>query len=176
MESVSLTYAQALLLLSLEDDNSKEVLDQTEEISKIIASNKDFIRMFDSKVITKENKKEIISNIFEKQFNHDLVNFMKLLVDKSRIQYLKRICDEYKKLYLEHYQIKEAKIYSANKLSQANIDEIKESLEKKYNSTFIVDTFIDKDLIAGVKIVIGDLVIDGTIKNKFKKMKASIAV
>lgn len=176
MESVALTYAKALFLLSLDDNKSEEILQQTKELSSIISSNRDFIRLFDSKVISKEDKKDIIVQIFNKDFDKSLINFMKLLVDKSRIQYLGKICQEYNKLYLEHNKIKEAKIYSASKLSDAKVEELKKALEEKYNSEFIVENFIDESLLAGIKIIIGDLVIDGSVNNRLEKMKASIAI
>ena len=47
-------------------------------------------------------------------------------------------------------------------------------LENKYNKKFIINTHIDENLIAGVKVVIGDLVIDGSVSNKLERLKSSI--
>ena len=124
--------------------------------------------------ISKNEKKNIIINLFEDSVDGILLNFLKLLVDKSRINHLKEICKEYKKQYYFHYNIKEAKVYSSSKLSDEKIEELKKTLEEKYNNKFIINTYIDESLIAGLKVIVGDLVIDGSISNKLNRMKESI--
>jgi len=176
MESVALTYAKALFSLSLEENNSDVILKEIKEINTIILQNKELIKILESKSIDKENKKEILEKIFKGKINNDLLNFLKLLIDKSRFHNIIRICDEYKKMYLEYNGIKEAKVYSASKLTEKKLDEIKVSLENKYSSKFVVENFIDEKLVAGVKVVIGDLVLDGSISNKLDRMKSSISI
>lgn len=174
MESVALTYAKALFNLSLEEDNSELMLAEVNSVYDITKDNDSFIKLLDSRSISKEEKKTIVTNIFEDRVNRSLYNFIRLLIDKSRIHNLSRICVEYKKVYLDYYEIKEAKIYSATKLSTEKMAEFKASLERKYDSKFIVENFVKEELIAGIKIVIGDLVIDGSVDNKLAKLKESI--
>lgn len=176
MESVALTYAKALFSLSIEEGNSNEILDETKFIYDVITSNKELIKILDSKSIEKEDKKEIIVKIFGQEVNKVVLNFMKLLIDKSRIHNLDQICLEYRKAYLEYNNIKEAKIYSATKLSDLKMEELKLGLQQKYNSDFIVENIIDEKLVAGVKVVIGDLVLDGSVSNKLERMKSSITI
>lgn len=176
MESVALTYSKALFSLSMEEGISEEILNETKFVYDVITSNKELLKILDSKSIEKEDKKEIIVKIFGQEVNKNLLNFMKLLIDKSRIHNLDQICLEYRKIYLEYNNIKEAKIYSATKLSTEKMDELKEGLENKYDSKFIVENIIDEKLVAGVKVVIGDLVLDGSVSNKLARMKSSITI
>lgn len=176
MESVAKTYAKALLLLSIENDDSKEILDEIKLIEDGLKANPEFIKILDSKSLTKDDKKTLIKNVFEAKINKQLFNFMQLLIDKGRIRYLKDICKDYKKLYYKHFNIKEAIIYSAKPLDQKRIDLIKDSLQKKYQEDFMVENEVDTSLIAGIKVVIGDLVIDGSIKNKLDRMQESITL
>lgn len=174
MESIALTYAKALFNLSLDENNSELMLAEVTDIYDITKENDSFIKLLDSRSISKQEKKDIVTNIFEGRINRSLYNFIRLLIDKSRIHSLSTICVEFKKVYLEHFKIKEAKIYSATALSAEKIEEIKSTLETKYNSKFIVENFIKEELIAGLKIVIGDLVIDGSVENKLSRLQSSI--
>ena len=176
MESVAQTYAKALFSLSIEKKTSEELLNEVKDISSLVESNGDLIKILDSKSIDKEKKKEIVDTIFSGKIDNDLQNFLKLLIDKSRINYLEQICLEYKKIYLDYHKIKEAKVYSVTKLSQEKLNEIKEGLELKYNSKFTVENFIDEKLVAGVKVIINDLVLDGSVSNKLDRMKSSIVL
>lgn len=174
MELVAQTYANALFSLALDENNDEEILVQLNDIFSVIERDDSLIKLMINRNITKNEKKNIIISLFEGKVNKILLNFLKLLVDKSRINQLKEICKEYKKQYYFHYKIKEAKVYSSSELSDEKIEELKKSLEEKYNSKFIINTFVDENLIAGLKVVIGDLVIDGSISNKLNRMKESI--
>lgn len=174
MELVAQTYANALLSLAIDDKNDERIMDQLNDIYGVIDKDNSLIKLMENRNISKNEKRDIIITLFDKKVEKTLLNFMKLLVDKSRINELKEICVEYRKQYYEHYGIKEAKVYSATKLSNETINELKVSLEEKYNKKFIVNTFIDENLIAGLKVVIGDLVIDGSISNKLDRLKDSI--
>lgn len=176
MESVAQTYAKALFMLSIDEKTSEELFDEVKQLSLLIGSNEELIKILDSKSIDKEKKKEIIDNIFSGKIDKNLLNFLKLLIDKSRIHHLDQMCLEYKKIYLDYNKIKEAKVFSVTRLSQEKLNEIKEGLEMRYESKFIVENFIDEQLVAGIKVVINDLVLDGSVSNKLDRMKSSIVL
>lgn len=176
MESVSLVYAKALFSLALEERVDKEIFEEINDLHKLIVHDKSFVKLMDSRTISKEEKKQIIDKIFKDKISVNLLNFLKLLIDKFRFNSLEKICLEYKNVYYEHYGIKEAKIYSAMALSKAKLAELKESLEKKYNCEIILEPFIDESLLAGLKVVIGDIVIDGSVSNRLVQLKRSITL
>ena len=70
--------------------------------------------------------------------------------------------------------IKNAKVSSAKKLSDTQEDQIKQKLKEKFNSDFILHTYVDETLIAGLKIQIGSQMIDSTIKSKLNSLKSKM--
>lgn len=174
MELVAQTYANALLSLAVDEKKDEIIMEQLNDIYYVLDKDNSLIKLMNNKNISKNEKRDIIVNLFENKVEKTLLNFMKLLVDKSRINQLDEICVEYRKQYYSHYGIKEAEVYSATELSNERINELKLSLENKYNKKFIINTHIDENLIAGVKVVIGDLVIDGSVSNKLERLKSSI--
>lgn len=176
MDSASNAYAKALLMIGLESDKAELFLEQTKDLANIFTNDKKLQVFLNSVVISKDEKKALIENTLKAYIDQDLLNFLKLLVDKSRINNLNEICNDYKVLYYEHYNVKEAIIYSSTPLSEEKIAGIKEGLESKYHQDFVVENKIDTNLIAGVKVVIGDIVIDGSLKNKFARLKANVTI
>ena len=56
-------------------------------------------------------------------------------------------------------------------LLESEISDLQEKLEKQYNKKIIMATEIDKSLLGGVYVRVGNDVIDGTIKSKLEEMK-----
>lgn len=174
MDTVSIAYANALFDLSLEEKNENAVLEQMDMINTAVTGNEELVKILASKNLSKDEKKDILVKVFADNVDKDVMNFLKLLVDKSRINHVKDIAKAYKNAYLEHFEIKEAIIYSTTLLDESKVEEIKDALEQKYNQKYIAINKIDESLVAGIKVVINDLVIDGSVKNKLDRMKATI--
>ncbi len=69
-------------------------------------------------------------------------------------------------------KIVEAKIFSKNKLSHKSIQEIKEFLEKRYKAeTIELEEGVDEGLIGGMKIQVGDDIIDATLSNQLDQLQ-----
>ncbi|MDR1782187.1 MAG: F0F1 ATP synthase subunit delta [Bacilli bacterium] len=174
MDAIATTYAQALFQLSLDDKKEDQIFDEIKLINECFNENKEILKIFETRELNLEDKKGILDNIFKDTISHDTFNFLRLLIDKRRINYILEMSKEFKRMYYEYKNIKEAIIYSATALDKDQVDAIKLALENKYESKFVISNAIDESLIGGVKIMIEDIVIDGSIANKLKKLKSSI--
>ena len=126
--------------------------------------------------VSKDKGKKFVLSILPENFNQSLKNFFELLVDNSRIIFFEEILQQFHNLENEHNKILEAKILSAFELLDNQKDSIKERLEKKFNKKVVLSCIVDKTLIGGVTIIIGDYVIDGSIKRNLEVLKNSILV
>ena len=75
------------------------------------------------------------------------------------------------KIDLERKNILSAVVKTAVPLLDSEISDLQEKLEKQYNKKIIMATEIDKSLLGGVYVRVGNDVIDGTIKSKLEEMK-----
>ena len=101
-------------------------------------------------------------------------SFLKLLIEKKRIQYLPDIADYYDRLIDEHSNIARAKVKSAVKLNETELGEIAASLEKKIGKKIVVEFQQDASLLGGVYAQIGDFVLDGSVKRQLLNFKESL--
>ena len=164
-------YALALYEAGVEAGNVEIILQQLKEIVNEMNSNKDFFKVIKNPQISKFNKKRIFRGLFEDCIERELLNFLLLTIDKERILYLREKYEQFRQIYLAANNIITAEVRSAIPLSNKERESLKVVLEKRYKKTIMLKQQIDKSLIAGVIIRIGDEIIDGSIKNKLVEIR-----
>jgi F-type H+-transporting ATPase subunit delta len=101
-------------------------------------------------------------------------NFVRVLVDNDRLQVLPEIRDLFVVLKNEHEGVLEARIASALPLDDATLASLKADLETRFKARIDTIVTIDPELIGGVRIAIGDEVIDASVRGKLANMAAAL--
>ena len=101
-------------------------------------------------------------------------NFIRVLVDNERLQVLPEIRDLFVALKNEHEGVLEAEIASAFPLDDATLASLKADLEARFKAKLNVQVHIDPQLIGGVRIAVGDEVIDASVRGKLANMAAAL--
>jgi len=91
-------------------------------------------------------------------------NFVRVLAENGRLDVLAEIRSQYEVLKNEREGVVEAEVYTAFEMEQAQVADLVARLEKKTGRKVKARVSVDKSLIGGVKIVIGDKVIDGSAR------------
>lgn len=164
-------YALALYEVAKEKDKVDEYINDLREICDLIENNKDFYEVVKHPQISTKNKKRTFINIFKGKIDEELLSFLLILIEKDRILYLREKLNEMEKIDLERKNILTAVVKTAVPLLESEISDLQEKLEKQYNKKIIMTTEIDKSLLGGVYVRVGNDVIDGTIKSKLEEMK-----
>ena len=107
-------------------------------------------------------------------FTPELQNFVRVLVDNERLQVLPEIRDLFVELKNEHEGVQEAEIASAFPLDDATLTNLKADLESRFKTRLNVRVSLDPELIGGVRIAIGDEVIDASVRGKLANMAAAL--
>lgn len=170
---VAKNYAQALFNIAVQENKVDRYKSQLVEVNKCIKESPDFFMIMKHPNVTKEDKKEIIAKLFE--LDEYVSNFLSLLVDKNRFNYIGDICKEFNILANEALNIEVAYITSAAPLTEEEISKIKLLLQKKFNKNIEVETKIDDSCIAGVKVRVKDKVLDNTVAGRLKAIKEAVA-
>ena len=168
-------YALALFELA----NEKLELENIEKnilfLREVCKSNQDFNSLLKNPTNQLELQSKVFAEISEiVKLNKNFSNFLQLLINKRRIFFLEKILSKFIKLSSKSKGKVEALLISSKDLSQKERDNISEEISKaiKSNIEFIYKT--DKSLISGIKIQVGSLLIDTSVRNKLKKIKQSI--
>jgi ATP synthase F1 delta subunit len=164
-------YALALYEMCKEAGNIETVLEELDEIVEEMDNNEGLKKIIRNPQITKHNKKRIFEELFKGKIEDELLSFLLLLIDKGRILYLREKYNQFKLVYLKNNNTVVAKIKSVIPLNDTEREAIKSKLENRYEKNIIIEEEIDKSLLGGMLISVGDETIDGTIKTKLMDLK-----
>ena len=173
MNQIAQTYAEALFSLGLEDKKLTKLQDEGKALSEIIHDNEDFLLLIDSRFMSREERQDIASKIL-KDFDEDIVNFVKVLITNNRTNYIEDVLEAFNSLCNEYKGVKEGLIYSAFPLNKETINKIKNKISQIEGMDVELISRIDPSLIGGVKVVINSHVYDGSIKNQLEKMQIDL--
>lgn len=164
-------YALALYERCVEEGNVELVLQQFKEIVDEMDSNRYLMEVLKNPQINKFDKKRIFTELFKECIEDELLKFLLLTIDKERILFLREKYVQFNQIYLDDSKILIAEIVSTIYLSNEEKNTLKRNLEERYKKTIIFKEKVDKSLIGGIVIRIGDEIIDGSIKNRIVEFK-----
>ena len=167
-------YAEGLFSLAEESDTVKEKKEQAVMLGDIISENDDLSLFLSAVKIAKEEKEAFIDKVFHDCFDHDMCNFLKLLVFKDRTYYLKEILGHFIALCNDKLGIESAEVWSARILVDEDYERIRNALEKMRGKTIQMTKHIDPALIAGIRVKIGSTVMDASVEKQIDDMKKNL--
>ena len=173
--STSKSYAIALYELSKENSELDKVEDGMKSLGKLLNESPDFKEMILNPVVSKEDKKNVVFAIADKNnFSQVLKKFLGFVAIKNRLFFLNKIIDSFLNLVSNNKGELKAKLISSKKLSPEEQDKIRAELSKDFKFPLNIGYEHDPDLIAGLIIQIGSVMIDTSIKTKLKKLEKNM--
>ena len=164
-------YALALYEVAESKGKVEEYLQDLREICDLVENNHEFYEVIRHPQINTRKKKQTFINIFKGKIDEELLSFLLILIEKDRILYLREKLNEMEKIDLERKNTLRGTIKTAVPLLDDELKTLKDIFEKKYDKNIIFDTKVDKKVLGGVYVRIGNDVIDDTVKSKIDEMK-----
>ena len=169
------SYSQSLFELAKENSALNEIEAQAKSLCRIITNSQDFSTFIKDPTFKQDKQLEVFSAIFEKvKLNSLFIKFIKFLIYKRRVFFFKNILDDFINYCSFQRGEVRAELVSSKKLDNSQIEKIKEEMTKDFDSKINLSYKVDESLLAGVKIKIGSIMIDNSLKNKLTKMKNSM--
>ena len=173
--STSKSYAIALYELSKENSELDTVEEGMRSLNKLLNDSADFKEMILSPIVAKEDKKNVILTIADQNnFSTILKKFLGFLAIKNRLFFLGKIIVSFISLVSTSKGELKAKLVSSKKLSIEEKKNIQLELSKDFKSPLNIDYEYDPDLIAGLIIQVGSVMVDTSIKTKLKKLEKNM--
>jgi len=101
-------------------------------------------------------------------------NFVRVLAENGRLDVLDEIRSQYEALKNEREGVIEAELVTAFEMDKAQLDDLVARLEKHTGRKVKARVTVDKELIGGVKLVLGDKVIDGSARAQLGALEAAL--
>lgn len=172
---ISKTYGEALFSLAVDEAKVDDFEQEIEVIIQVLHENPDFQKLMNHPKISKEEKIQVIHTVFEKRISEELVGFLTIIVSKERYNELDAI--------LEYFQTEVKAMKGIGVAYVTTVIELNEN-QKKQVVTKLLETTnynqmemhyaINKNLIGGMVIRIGDRVVDSSVKTKLEKLESQL--
>lgn len=119
---------------------------------------------------TRANVEQVFLAVTGKELNEEGKNLVRLLLENGRLALLPVIAEQFEKLKAEQSGVMEADIVSAYPLTAEQEKEMAGLLEKRFARKVTTRVRVDPELIGGVKINAGDVVIDASVRGQLDNM------
>ncbi|MBR6866114.1 MAG: ATP synthase F1 subunit delta [Bacilli bacterium] len=167
-------YAAGLYELALEREKVSSFQEEMKEVLRLFRDNPELLETLSSYSLPEESLNALVDKVFGGLKNKEIPAFLKLLMLKHEIIHFEIIASSFNNLCNDYCGIKEGIVYSAEKLSEAEIKKIEKSIGERLSSKVELENHVDHRLIGGVKVYVDDKVFDGTILGKIERLRSNL--
>ena len=168
-------YARALFEVSKENNEQEKIENDAKNFQIILKESRDFQNFIKNPTQTISYQNEVVELLSKRlNFSKNLKNFLLLLIEKRRIFFVKKILESFIKICSHKRGEIKASLISSKELSQIDLDKISDELSNTIGSNLKFNFTVDKELIGGLKLQLGSIMIDTSIKNKLKKYEQTL--
>ncbi|GAB4440625.1 MAG: F0F1 ATP synthase subunit delta [bacterium] len=144
-------------------------------LKQVIETVEDFIPFLANPTYDYSVREQLFSEVAGKiGLNGFIVNLVKLLMEGNKVKLLPYVCKFYQDLDDFYAGRVRGQVKTAFELSSEDINAIKAAVEKALNKKVELATEVDKDVIGGLLIKVGDVVYDGTVKKQLEILKDNL--
>ena len=170
-------YAKALFDIAVLEKSLDKYKEELETVSNAFTSEKNFKTFLLDPKQNRADKKQVVQNIFKNYVGINTLNFIKLLIDKNRVQFIPEICEEFIRLSDIEQNILNITVISSLPLQQEHITQICEKYQRLYKAGGVkVKAQIDSSLMGGLKVAIGDKLYDASMKDKIAELRSAMMI
>lgn len=167
-------YALALYNVAEEKGKVDEFLKDFEDIVNLFENHEECKILIRHPDISTKEKRDIFIKMFQGKIDEHLLSFLLILIDRGRIEFAGEKLAEMKKIHLKRNKILTAEVRTVMPLEENDRENLINKLQNIYRKQILLTEKIDKRLIGGVYLKVGNDVLDGSIKNKLENIREFI--
>lgn len=171
LATIARPYAEALFKASSKDLVAASVwLDEL----AAIAADAQLLQFADSPSVTSAQVFELITGVAKSALDDHARNFLRTVIDNSRLNALPEIAVQFRALKNATSGSSDAVVYSAFAVDGAALADVSAALEAKFGRKLNVTVALQPELIGGIRVVVGDEVLDTSVKARLEQMKVAL--
>jgi F-type H+-transporting ATPase subunit delta len=172
LATIARPYAEALFLAVPEADQ-QAWLAQVQALASV-ASDAQMHALADNPRITNAQVFDVMAGAAKLALSPAVANFLRTVLDNGRLAALPLMAEQFQSLVRARQGVSEAVIHSAFPMDAAQLADIQGALEKRFGRKLQPSVQVDPELIGGVRVVVGDEVLDTSVKARLERMKSTL--
>lgn len=174
MADAARVYAEALFEVGRDKGKLDTLQQQLGEFADAVDRNRELQVFFFSPYLSTAEKQEGIERAITGA-EPELINFLELLVDKHRMTEIFRIRRELDVLWKQENRRIDVTVTSAVELDPAVVEKIGQEVERQTGEKVDLSSRVDADILGGIVLQVGNMVLDASIHSRLEKLRKSVA-
>ncbi|MDQ5894061.1 MAG: F-type H+-transporting ATPase subunit delta [Actinomycetota bacterium] len=174
MEALARVYAESLFGVAKEKGETDEVRDQIAQFADALEGDRELSVFFFSPYFSTQEKLDGLHKAVEGA-SPEVLNFLELLIEKHRMPAIYRIRRNIDDLWKKENDRIEVTVTSAVELDPAVAEQVGAAVEKQTGKQVELTSNVDENIIGGLVLQVGNMVLDSSIRNNLEKLRQSVA-
>jgi F-type H+-transporting ATPase subunit delta len=177
LATIARPYAEALFRVAESGNGATSPAAWSDLVSEMayVAAVPEVKALADNPNVSNQQIVDTFLSLLRSPVNNEAKNFINMLVENGRLTLLPEIGAQFHALKNAQQGAADAEITSAFELSDAQVKELVATLEKKFGRKLNPTVAVNNGLIGGVRVVVGDEVLDTSVRAKLQQMHAALA-
>ncbi len=176
-DALSQVYAKSLYELAEQAggrDKIEEVGDELEQICELARQDPMFREFLASPIIDERKRGEALRAIFSDKVTDLTLRFLLVLGDKGRLGHLESINAGYDQLMQKAFGRIEVDVFTVEALGDEALSMLKDRIRDALGKDPVLHAYAAPDMIGGVKLRIGDQLIDGSVATRLRRLRSQL--
>jgi len=174
MEEIARVYADALFGVAKDKGKLDVIREQLGQFADALSENKEMQLFFFSPYFSSAEKEQGLEKAVGGA-EPELLNFLELLLEKHRMPVLFRIRRNYESLWAKENKRLGVTVTSAVDLDPEIAKRIGSEIEEQTGNKVELESRVDPDILGGLVVQVGNMVLDTSIRNRLEKLRKSVA-
>jgi F-type H+-transporting ATPase subunit delta len=171
LATIARPYAEALFKAASSDlDGAAVWVEALQEIAK----NSQLQQFSDNPNVTSEQVFDVIAGVAKVALPDMAKNFLRTVIENGRLNALPEIAEQFRVLKNARSGSADAVVFSAFAIDSTALTDLAATLEKRFGRKLNVSVELQPELIGGIRVVVGDEVLDSSVKARLEQMKAAL--
>lgn len=177
-DALSETYAQSIFELASSQGGQstvEQILGELEDVLELARSDAQFNEFLSSRVLKQSDRTKSLTGIFSGKVHDLTLKTLQVLNKKGRLSHLIPIVAALDVIVQRELGRIEVDLYTAAPVDSGELAKIKDQLNTSLGKEAVVHPYTDPSMIGGVRLQIGDTLIDASLQTRLRKMRDRLA-
>jgi F-type H+-transporting ATPase subunit delta len=174
MQDAARVYAEALFEVGRDKGKLDALREQLGRLADAVAADRELQVFFFSPYFSSTEKRDGARRAISGA-EPELLNFLELLIEKQRMPEIFRIRQELDELWKQENRRLDVTVTSAVELDPAVVARIGEEIERQTGEKVDLASRIDGEILGGIVLQVGNMVLDASIRSRLEKLRKSVA-
>ncbi len=174
MEEIARVYAEALFEVAKEKDSLDRVREELGQFADALDADRELQVFFFSPYFHSAEKRDAVGKAISGA-SEEFVNFLELLIEKHRMPVIFRIRRQLDAMWKRENRKLDVILTSAVELDSGVVKQVGAEIEKQTGRSVELISNVDEEILGGLVLQVGNMVLDASIRNRLEKLRKSVA-